>query len=190
MSTQPVLWISEQEYLASERAADFKSEFVGGEVYVRSGGTMRHSRLAAKVLYQLESRLEGSTFLPFTSDLRIRTPNGNQFYPDVSVVCGNPEAYAGNDVCTNPVFIAEVLSPSTSNYDRGLKFELYRHIPSLSEYLILHQDAVYAEHYSRQPDGSWLLREYRGEDAHIPLVALACELALGPIYRGVMELPG
>ena len=190
MSTSPVLRISELEYLAKERAADFKSEFVGGEVYAMSGGTMRHSRLAGKVFYQLESRLEGSTCLPFTSDLRIRTPKGNQFYPDVSVVCGSAETYAGNDVCTNPTLIVEVLSLSTSNYDRGLKFELYRQIPSLQEYLILHQDAVYAEHHSRQPDGSWLLREYRGEDAHIPLIALRCELPLGTIYSGVMELPG
>lgn len=190
MSTQPVLRISEQDYLAAERAADFKSEFVDGEVYAMSGGTFRHSRLAGKALYQLELLLEGSTCVPFTSDLRIRTPKGNQFYPDVSVVCGNVETHAGNDVCTNPVLIVEVLSPSTSNYDRGLKFELYRQIPSLQEYLILHQDAVYAEHYSRQPDGSWLLREYRSEDARIPLPALTCELQLGPIYAGVMELPG
>ena len=190
MSTQPVLRISEQDYLAAERAADFKSEFVGGEVFAMSGGSFRHSRLAGKVIYHLESRLEGSTCVPFTSDLRIRTPKGNQFYPDVSVVCGTVETQEGNDVCTNPVLIVEVLSPSTSNYDRGLKFELYRHILSLQEYLIIHQDAVYAEHYSRQPDGSWLLREYRGEDAHIPLPALTCELPLGAIYAGVMELPG
>ena len=129
--------------------------------------------------------------MPFNSDLRIRTPQGNYFYPDASVVCGPIEVPPGtNDVCTNPVLIAEVLSRSTTNYDRGLKFERYRSIPSLRDYLIVHSDAVHVEHYTRQPDNSWVLREYHGESAIVSLPGIQCELPLGSIYLGVMELPG
>src|SRR4051812_24123365 len=108
MGTVPVARLTEQDYLTLERAADYKSEFVGGEIFAMSGGTLRHSRLASRVLSQLDTKLEGSRCAPFTSDLRIRTPHGDQFYPDVSVICSPSEIHDGNkDVCTNPVVIVE-----------------------------------------------------------------------------------
>ena len=191
MGTRPVIRITEQEYLAADRAADYKSEFVAGEMYAMSGGTARHSHLGVRVVRQLDSRLEGSSCTTFNSDMRIRSPRGEHFYPDASVVCGPIETQdGGKDICTNPVLIAEVLSPSTANYDRGMKFVLYRQIPTLMEYLIFHCDSIHAEHYSRSHDGSWVLREYRGDDARIPLPSVQCEIHLGSIYAGVMELPG
>lgn len=183
--------LTEADYLTLDRAAEYKSEFVDGEISAMSGGTQRHSRLGTKIVTQLDIRLEGSRCMPFNSNLRIRTPQGNYFYPDASVVCGPIEAPPGtNDVCTNPVLIAEVLSPSTANYDRGLKFERYRSIPSLRDYLIIHADSIHVEHYARQPDNSWVLRDYRGEAAFVPLPNLECEISLGSIYLGAMELPG
>ena len=183
--------LTEADYLTLDRAAEYKSEFVDGEISAMSGGTPRHSRLGFKVGVQLESALQGSKCTTFNSDMRIRTPQGNYFYPDASVVCGPFETHPGtNDVCVNPVLIAEVLSRSTANYDRGLKFERYRSIPSLRDYLIIHADTIHLEHYARQADDSWVLREYRGEAACVPLPNLECELPLGSIYLGVMELPG
>ena len=94
------------------------------------------------------------------------------------------------DVYTNPVIIVEVLSPSTANYDRGLKFVLYREIPSLTDYLVFHCDAIHVEHYARQPNESWLLQHHHGEDARIQLPTIHCELTLGSIYAGAMDWPG
>ncbi len=191
MGTLPVTRLTEQDYLAIERAAEFKSEFVGGEIFAMSGGSARHARLASKILAKFDLQLEGGTCNAINSDLRIRSPLGDQFYPDVSVVCGTIETYAGSkDVCTNPVVIVEVLSPSTANYDRGLKFVLYREIPSLRDYLIFHWDALHVEHYTRQPNDSWLLQHYHGEEARILLPAIRSELTLASLYSGAMEWPG
>ncbi len=191
MSTLPVARLTEGEYLTLETAAQYKSEFVGGEMFAMSGGSIRHSNLAARVLWKLGAQLDGSGCAPFTSDLRVRTPLGDQFYPDVSVGCAPIQNIDGSvDVYTNPVIIVEVLSPSTANYDRGLKFVLYREIPSLTDYLVFHYDAIHVEHYSRQPNDSWLLQHHHGEDARIQLPSIRCELPLGPIYAGAMDWPG
>ena len=191
MSNPPIARLTDQDYLTLERAADSKSEFVGGEMLAMPGGSMRHSRLAARVISKLEAQLEGAGCATFTSDLRVRTPIGDQFYPDVSVGCGPIQTPDGSiDVYSNPVVLVEVLSPSSANYDRGLKFVLYREIPSLNDYLIFHCDYIHVEHYSRQPGDSWLLQHYHGEDARIPLPSIHCELTLGSIYAGVMDWPG
>jgi Uma2 family endonuclease len=169
----------------------YKNEFVAGEVFAVSGASARHARLASKVLSKLDLQLEVGGCTAVNSDLRIRTPQGDQFYPDVSVICGPIETHAGNkDICINPVVIVEVLSPSTANYDRGIRFVLYREIPSLSDYLIFHWDAVHVEHYSRQPGDSWLLQHYHGKDARIQLPSIQCELSSGSIYAGAFDWPG
>ena len=111
-------------------------------------------------------------------------------YPDVSVACGPIQLHPGtNDLMVNPVLIVEVLSPSTAGYDRGVKFELYRQFSTLRDYVVIHQNSIFAGHYSKQPDSSWVLREYRGADARIPLPEIECELHLGSIYDGVMDEP-
>src|SRR4029077_15376648 len=98
----------------------------------------------------------------FNADLRIKVASSGLYtYPDCSVICGDLQ-YANKqlDVVLNPLLIVEVLSPSTQDYDRGKKFELYRTVETFREYLIVHQDRQHVEHYSRRDDGSWLLREY------------------------------
>ena len=191
MGTAPIPRLTEKDYLALERTATHKSEFVGGEVFAMFGGSARHSRLVGRVFSKLDAQLEGSPCAPFTSDLRVRTPLGDQFYPDVSVCCGSIQMPDGSkDVYSNPIVIVEVLSPSTANYDRGLKFVLYREIPSLSDYLIFHFDELHVEHYTRQPNNSWLLQHHHGEAARISLPSIQCELALASIYEGVQAWPG
>ncbi|MEO5925551.1 MAG: Uma2 family endonuclease [Bryobacteraceae bacterium] len=112
MGTLPVARLTEQDYLALERAADYKSEFVGGAVVAVSGKTIRTMRLAGTILSTLDQQLEGRDCAPFTSDLRMRTPRGDYFYPDVSVVCQSFESHEGNaDVCVNPVVMVDVLPP-------------------------------------------------------------------------------
>ena len=191
MATQPLPRLTEEQYLRIERAAEHKSEFVGGEIFAMPGGTPKHSMLEINTAIDLGTQLRDKHCFVLSSNMRIRTlETGDEFYPDVSVVCGPIELHPGtNDVMVNPVLLVEVLSPSSANYDRGLKFELYRQIPSLRDYLLIHQDSIFVEHYSKRLDGSWQMEEYRGEDARIPLPAIECDLHLGSIYHRVMKQP-
>lgn len=183
MATQPIPSLTGQEYLALDRTAEFKSEFADGIMYAMSGGSLRHSRVAVRLLAELERQLNGRCEV-FNSDARVKTPKSPAyFYPDVSVVGGVPQSPEGaDDILTNPCLIAEVLSPSTSDYDHGKKFAHYREIATLQDYLLVHTDEILIEHYSRQPDGNWLLSERRGIDALVHLSALDCSLALARIY--------
>ena len=192
MATKSVTRLTAEDYLALDRAAEYRSEFVNGEMFAMSGGSPRHARLGTKISFHFELQLQGKPCRSYSSELRIGTgPTKNYLYPDVSVVCGPLITHAdSSDICTNPALIVEVLSPSTAAYDRGLKFQLYRQIPSLNDYLLVHSDDIFIEHYSRQPNEGWLLHEFRGPGGRIPLPNLQCELHLGAVYDGVMEEPG
>ena len=192
MATKSVTRLTAEDYLDLDRAAEYRSEFVSGEMFAMSGGSPRHARLGIKIALQFEMQLQGKRCRAYSSDLRtLVSASGAYLYPDVSIVCGPIITKEGSDdICTNPALIVEVLSPSTAAYDRGLKFQLYRQILSLNDYLLVHCDDVFIEHYSRQPNEGWLLHEYRGPGARVPLPNLQCELALDAAYDGVMEEPG
>ena len=169
-----------------ERAAETKSEFVDGEIFAMSGGTRAHSLLATRWIRILGDKLLGRNCTVFNSDLRVRTRRtGSYVYPDVSVVCEEPQANRNTeDILTNPTVVIEVLSPSTAKFDRGKKFELYREIPSLRDYILVHSDAVLVEQHSRQADG-WLFREYRGVESMVHIASIDCTVALMDVYENV-----
>jgi Uma2 family endonuclease len=160
--------MTEEEYLEHERTAEYKSEYVEGEVFAMPGGTLRHSHLQMVVGAEFLLQLRGRCSV-YSSDAKVRSPRTNSYlYPDVSIVCGAPAVFGPHtDVLVNPVVIIEVLSPSTENYDRGKKFELYRYIESLADYLMFHWEEPWEEHFHRQPDGRWLFSEYRHESRRI-----------------------
>lgn len=122
--------------------------------------------------------------------MRIRTVRGRYVYSDISVACG-PVALHGNadDLFTNPTLVVEVLSPSTSAYDRGKKFEVYREIASLQEYVLSHLKTPHVEVFTRQNDESWIFREYRGMESSVTLTSVGCTLALSDIYAQAFDLP-
>ena len=191
MASLPVSPLTEEEYLRLERAASYRSEFTGGKMYAMPGGSIRHSRLIARLQPHLENQLDGTTCRTFNSDARIRVPtSGEHYYPDISVVCGPTQTHEGSaDTLTNPLLLVEVLSPSSIHYDRIVKFAQYRQIPSLRDYLIVHTKAVFVEHWSRQSDGNWNSHEYQGTEAYVALPNLNCSLSLAKIYQGVMDEP-
>ncbi len=191
MATQPATKVTEEEYLRLERAAQHKSEFVRGEMFAMAGGSLQHALLAARFISALTTKLDGRNCWVFSSDLKIRTSaTGSHLYPDVSVVCGAPQRPKNSvDVLTNPNVVIEVLSPSTADYDRGQKFELYREIDSLADYVLVHTASPHIEHFARQPDNSWVFREYCGLENSIALTSIDCEVALGDVYAGVLDLP-
>src|SRR5690349_19742415 len=122
--------LSAEEYLETERAADFKSEFFEGEMFAMAGGTPQHSLIATNVAAEFRTRLKNSSCVPYNADLRIKIEATGLFtYPDLSVICGPLQLAEGtNDTVTNPALLVEVLSDSTEAYDRGTKFEHYRQI--------------------------------------------------------------
>jgi Uma2 family endonuclease len=189
MASLPTPRITEEEYLRLERAAEYKSEFVDGELFAMSGGSLPHSTLAANWIAELRPKLRGRDCIVLTSDARIRTQrSGSYVYPDVSVVCGKPQSHqSADDILTNPIVVIEVLSPSTADYDRGRKFELYREIASLQDYILVHTGSIHVEHFTRQP-GSWLFREYYGTESSVPIGSIDCIVQLGDVYDGVPGL--
>lgn len=184
MSTQPNYYVTPEEYLAVERQAEYKSEYVDGVMYAMAGGSERHNLLAANMIIEIGSRLRGRPCRVYPSDLKVRVPNSRRFfYPDVSVICGETK-FADNekDVVLNPVLVVEVLSESTAGVDRGKKFLSYQQIDSLEEYLLVSQDECLIEKYVRRDDGSWLYTKVSGVDAIIKLASIGCELPLSGIY--------
>lgn len=185
MASNPVSKLTEEQYLAIEREAEFRSEFLDGVMYERSGASMRHAALQVNILSELHETLRAECMV-LTSDLRVRSSARMYAYPDLSVVCGKPLlADQHQDVLLNPVVIFEVLSPTTEKYDRGAKFQHYRTIPSLREYILVDQDKVRIEQYFRQDSNTWTLRDYQGPDEELKMDSIGVSVPLERIYHRV-----
>jgi Uma2 family endonuclease len=181
--------LTPQEYLARERAAETKSEYVNGFVIAMGGATPRHVLIAANITGELYAQLLERPCRVFSQDLRVRIAEAGMYaYPDVVAVCGEPEYEAGAlDCLANPTVIIEVLSETTEAYDRGLKFALYRQRASLQEYVLVAQDRVSVERYSR-PGDLWVLTEATSLDDAIELASIGCSLPLRGVYGKVEGL--
>jgi Uma2 family endonuclease len=189
MASQPSAPLTEEQYLDLERKAETKSEFHDGQMFAMAGASLNHALISSTISALLYGQMPPGC-RTCSSDLRIRVAFAGLYtYPDCSVICGEPE-YFGNqrDVILNPLLIVEVLSASTEDYDRGKKFELYRTIESFREYLIVHQDRRHVEHYSKQDDGSWVLREHSGVDASVAIARLGVQILLGDLYASALNM--
>ena len=184
-ATRPRL--SEAEYLALERAAEFRSEYHDGEVFAMAGGTPEHSLIATNLLRELGNRLRGRPCRVYNADLRLKIEAGGLYtYPDASVICGPVITPPGaDDVALNPTLVAEVLSPATEAYDRGQKFGFYRRLASLKEYLLVSQRAARVELFSLDAQGGWRLSEASGPGAALAIPALGIQLSLAEVFAGI-----
>ena len=184
--------LTEQEYLALERAASTKSEFLAGRMFAMAGGKRSHNLIAINVSTALNTQLDDRPCQVYPSDMRVKiSATGLYTYPDVSVVCGE-EVFEDEeeDTLLNPTLIVEVLSKSTEAYDRGDKFAQYRLLESLREYVLIAQDQVRVERYSRPAgESEWRLAEARDLAESMVLASIGCELPLSAVYRKV-KLPG
>ncbi len=187
MSAQPQPSLTPEQYLEIERAAEFRNEYYNGHVYAMSGGSAPHGYIIANWVRRLGNALDKLPCRVAGSDLRVRvSPGGLYTYPDVVVVCGEPQYADGRiDTLLNPVLIVEVLSPSTEAYDRGFKFTQYRKLESLQEYVLVSQGEPRVEVFRRQPSGDWLLSDCAGLEATCRLDSVGCALALAEIYDKV-----
>jgi len=175
-----------EEYLALEESSDEKHEYFEGEIFAMSGGSFNHSQLPAQLALLLGMQLRKRPCRVVTSDLRVRVEAvGLYTYPDLAVVCGEPRLSAGNTL-DNPTLLVEVLSPSTEGYDRGKKFDMYRQLPSLQQYVLVSQDAMRVHVFTRQADGNWLFQGFQGADEVIPLGSIECSVVMGELYEKVI----
>ena len=184
MSTVPQKRYTPAEYLALERAAEFKSEYFKGEIFAMAGATRQHCRISANVVIETGDQLRETPCEAFGSDMRVMvSATGLYTYPDVTIACGELRFEDEQvDTLLNPKVIFEVLSESTEAYDRGKKFDHYRQIATLTEYVLISQSEPLVERYVRQPDGSWRLTVLKGLDAMLELETVPCRLRLADMY--------
>jgi len=171
------------EYLAHEREASAKHELWRGETFAMAGASYAHNRIVANLLGVLYRVLAGGDCRPLPSDMKVHVPAREGFvYPDASIVCGAPRFYdETRDVLVNPALVFEVLSESTERFDRGQKFVGYRSISSLRELVLVSQHERRVEHYVRQSDDTWVLRECAGQGSFV--VVAEGELPLAELYK-------
>src|SRR6185437_3994753 len=176
-----------QQYLEIERELDTRCEFLNGAVVAMALPSLTHTLIAGNALARLYAGLEGAPCRVRGATARIFVAEHNvATYPDIVVTCGVERVSEGRkDTLMDATLIVEVLSPTTKNYDRSEKFRYYRGLPSFAEYLLLAQDMMQAELNVRQPDGSWLWREYRDPESRIELKSIGCELVLKDLYARV-----
>jgi Uma2 family endonuclease len=187
MSSPVKVYYTPDEYLELERKAEYKSEYFDGEIFAMTGASRKHNLVAGNVLAALHLQLRKRPCEIYPSDMRVKvSPTGLYTYPDVVIVCGEPMFDdEQRDTLLNPTVLVEVLSKSTASYDRGEKFEHYRKIKSLAEYLVIAQNKFHVEHYTKQPGNQWLLSETDDPQKIIHLPSIECDLALVDIYDKV-----
>jgi Uma2 family endonuclease len=184
-----------EEYLAFERTADEKHEYIDGEIIplhesreikAMAGASRRHNLITGNVFGEIRDQLKGKNCESYPNDMRVRMSASRYSYPDVVVVCGEPQ-FADNefDVLLNPTVLVEVLSFSTRFRDKTEKLEDFRKLESLKECLLIEQDKIFIEHYIKQTPNQWLLRIYENAGEIVNLESIGCGIAVSDIYLQV-----
>ena len=184
---QETLYYSPAEYLELEVNSDIRHEYINGLIIHKTGGTPDHNQLAGNFYAILNFALKRQPYQVFVTDQRLWIPNRKiHTYPDIMVV-QTPLVFAEGrkDTIINPVMIAEVLSTSTTGYDKDEKFAAYRTIPSFQEYILIDQYTMHVEQYSKTDNNKWIFSEYSNSHDSLNLAAIACQILLEDIYDKV-----
>ena len=183
MSALPNPFYTPEQYVEMEEKAEVKSEYVSGQIFAMSGGTPKHSAIGSNLVGELRSRLRGTPFQTYNSDLRVTVMQASLMtYPDATVVCGEQHFHPlDTDRLINPTVLIEVLSPSTEANDRGEKWAKYQRLDSLRDYVLVSQKEARVEQYVRQEDGSWRFTTAVGREASIFLPSLDCTVPLADV---------
>lgn len=189
MDSQPKPQLTPQEYLAWERQQATRHEFFDGEIFAMTGASREHNLVCGNAFATLHAQLRGKPCELYNNDMRVKvSETGMYTYPDIAAACADPQFEdADVDTLINPALIIEVLSDSTEQYDRGAKFQHYRTLPSLQDYLLIAQTECQVEHYVREASSRWLMTEYRSLDDRIKLASIDCDLLLRDLYERVLQ---
>ncbi len=186
MSQPAIKYITELEYLSFEREAEKRHEYYKGEIFAMSGASFKHNIIEDNLRVLTGSFLKGKKCRSFGSNLRIHIPKNTLYtYPDILIVCDDPKlSDEFFDTLLNPAVIIEILSPSTANYDRGAKFDLYREIESLKEYILIESTTIHFVHYIKNPDLTWTLSESKNLNAPFFITTIGLQISLAEVYSG------
>ena len=185
---QPKILYTPEEYLAMERASVARHEFFDGVIYSMAGESLAHSQICVNLVGEVRTKLKGRNCQALSPNMKVRAESKGMFaYPDLTIVCGEPRFHdKQRDVLLNPKVIFEVLSPSTGRYDQTKKFFRYRkELPSLTDYVLIYQDAPFIEHHEKQSDGRWTHNAADGIDDVLRIDSIEIELSLREIYDRV-----
>uniref|UniRef100_UPI00308414D6 Uma2 family endonuclease n=1 Tax=Petrachloros mirabilis TaxID=2918835 RepID=UPI00308414D6 len=175
------------EYFARELSSEIRHEFINGEIIPMTGGTPEHNEITSILNAVLRLNLKGKPYSIFIADQRLWIPQRNLYtYPDVMVVPRPLERQVGrSDTLVNPILIAEVLSKSTKNYDRGEKFAAYRTLLTFQEYLLIDPSTPQVERYFKTGSCQWIFTEYKDLNASISLESIPCNIRLSELYEAL-----
>ena len=179
--------INSEEYLASERNAEIKSEYFNGEIFAMAGASREHNQISANIVRVLGNQLLEKPCSVFSSDMKVKIKEIKKYtYPDIVIVC-EKEKYEdeNNDILLNPLVIIEILSDSTEAYDRGNKFSHYQLIDSFAEYILVSQYFCKVEKFTRRKDETWIYSKYHSAEDIVRIELIKCELPIFEIYRKV-----
>jgi Uma2 family endonuclease len=189
MATAALTYYTPEEYLALERHAEFKSEYIDGRIVALAGAPDPHVTISLNFHAELRACFRGRACRAWANEMRVQIGGGRRYtYPDVVAMCGEKRFIDGvMDTLMNPALIVEVLSPTTEAYDRGEKFRHYRTIETLQEYVLVAQDQPLIERFVRHGE-FWHLGTVSGLDASLELTSVGCTIPLREIYENV-EFP-
>ena len=180
--------LTPEEYFIWEEKQLEKHEYLDGELYAMSGGSVNHGRIAIKFITMFDTHLENSSCIIGNSDIKINILKTNNYtYPDVSVTCDDRDKNTPN-YFTYPCLIIEVLSASTEAYDRGAKFRIYRNNPVLKDYLLVSSTSIEMDLYHQKNNGEWVIINYKEGDI-IALKSINFSFAIEQVYRGLILAP-
>ena len=176
--------LTPEEYLEFERKSEIKHEYFDGEIFAMSGAKRNHNKITTNLSGLVWQHLKSKNCENYSSDMRVFVlETGLYTYPDLVVVCGEPKFKDDVfDTLLNPVLLIEVLSDSTEGYDRGKKFQHYRSIESLQEYVLVAHGEARIEKYVKRGDGFWFFTEAVGVESEIEFASIECRIALGEVY--------
>ena len=180
--------LTPEEYFIWEEKQLEKHEYIDGELYAMSGGSVNHGRIAIKFITMFDTHLENSGCIIGNSDIKINILKTNNYtYPDVSVTCDDRDKNTPN-YFTYPCLIIEVLSASTEAYDRGGKFRMYRNNSVLKDYLLVSSTSIEMDLYHQKNNGEWVIINYKEGDI-IALKSINFSFAIEQVYRGLILAP-
>lgn len=175
--------VSVEDYLAAEKLAKEKHEYVHGKLYAMAGASQVHNRIAINLVTNLSNPVEQSGCRLFVSDMKLRVDKSTFYYPDLMIVCSEP---ANNYYEDNPCLVVEILSPSTEKIDKREKLDAYMKLPSLQAYLLIDSQKRFITGYYRKGQ-VWEERLWTLGEGKVEFACCSIELSLDDIYRGVLS---
>jgi Uma2 family endonuclease len=182
-------YVSPEDYLAAEKIAKDKHEYIRGQIYIMAGANKAHAIIIINLATLLKNHLRASGCIAYTTDMKVRLEIANSyFYPDLVVTCDSRDNQSfSEDFIGYPRLIVEVLSPTTAAFDRGDKFADYRSIETLEEYVLISQERISVDCFRRNDEGFWVLYPYnKGEDIYLASIDFRC--AIESLYEDITEI--